>query len=238
MERRDFIKLCSGTVAVVCARPELLLANDLSVQKHNRVLLTTKAGKPLKASSLKTTDSYLFHYPYVSTPCFLINLGKTVKGLTISSNDEQSANANYQWQGGVGKQQSVVAFSAICTHQLSYPGNKISFISYNLEKTKTADHPQSIVCCAHQTVFDPSQGGTALAGATKVPLISVVLEYDSASDHLYAVGTVGKDIFSEFFRAYKSELNEQFGRGKAKEKVAEKTTVQLHEEFSAQIARC
>jgi len=36
---------------------------------------------------------------------------------------------------GVGARHSLVAYSAICAHKLSYPTREISFISYRAEKS-------------------------------------------------------------------------------------------------------
>jgi len=238
MERRFFIKMCATAVATICAKPGILLANSANVQNHNRVLITTNTGKPLVASSLPTTDAYVFHYPYVSTPCFLINLGKRVNSRTIGKNNNIENSEEYHWNGGVGEQQSIVAFSAICTHQLSYPKKQISFISFNSDKTKISQQEQSIVCCAHQNVFDPGQGGVSIAGESKIPLTAIILDYDKVARQLYAVGTLGHDIYSDFFRVYKKELNEEFGRGGAKKKVEDKIIAQLHSEYSAQVTRC
>lgn len=229
MERRDFVKICAGAVAWVYAKPDLLAANMTGAQTHNRVLLSDNTGKPLLASSLDTSDAYIFHYPYVSTPCFLINLGKAVPAQSINGE---------KWPGGVGKQQSVVAFSAICSHQFSYPTKKIAFINYNPNKTKVADSAQTIVCCAHQTVFDPSKGAQVITGPTKVPLTTIVLEYDQSKDQLYAVATMGKDYYGDFFRAYKRDLIDLYGRGKAKHKVENNSVALLHSAYTTQKALC
>ena len=38
--------------------------------------------------------------------------------------------STYEWPGGVGAQRGIVAYSAICSHRLTYPTRQISFISY------------------------------------------------------------------------------------------------------------
>jgi len=237
MKRRDFVKLCAGTIALVYAKPQLLAANNSDIKLYNRVLLTTADGKPLSASSLKPEESYIFNYPYVSTPCLLLNLGKPVKAKTLSSGSGKSPAA-ISWPGGVGKQESVLAFSAICTHQFSYPTKQISFIAYDANKSKVANRERTIVCCAHQTVFDPEQGAAAISGPTKIPLTTIVLEYDKSKDHIYAVGSLGKEVYDEFFRSFKRDLIEQYGRGKSKQQAESKVVVMRQSEYSKQVTLC
>ena len=97
--------------------------------------------------------------------------------------------------------QSVVAFSAICSHQFSYPTKKISFINYQHGKSKFAERDQVIVCCAHQSAFDPAQGAKVVAGPATIPLTTIMLEYEESTDQLHAIGTMGNDQYKDFFRA-------------------------------------
>ena len=58
----------------------------------------------------------IFHYPYAATPCFLLNLGRP---LSLPAELKTAAAQPYRWPGGVGPQRSIVAYSAICAHQLA-----------------------------------------------------------------------------------------------------------------------
>lgn len=233
MKRREFVKLCGSALALVYANPNLLASPSAQQKAYNKALLVDKNGKPLKASTLKTGVSYIFSYPYVGTPAFLIDLGNKVDSQTV-----KSPTSSYQWPGGVGAKHSIVAFTSICSHQFSYPTKAISFVSYSHGKSKAAERDKVIVCCAHQTIFDPTQGASAISGPTKKPLTTIVLEHDAASDHLHAVATLGDEQFQDFFRAYKRDLIQAYGRGKAKEKVENNTQVVTLEEYSAQLIQC
>ena len=69
----------------------------------------------IKLASLVPGDAHIFHYPYVTTPCFLLRLGSgTVAG---------------SWPGGLGDDASEFAFSAICSHKMSHPARSISHIT-------------------------------------------------------------------------------------------------------------
>ena len=43
---------------------------------YDRARLVDIHGAPLKARALVAETNYIFHYPFVSTPCFLLNLGR------------------------------------------------------------------------------------------------------------------------------------------------------------------
>jgi len=45
------------------------------------------------------------------------------------------------------------------------------------------------------------------------PLAAIRLEYDPVTDELYAKGVYGTDRFNDFFKAYKKELLDEYGRG-------------------------
>src|SRR5262245_7894042 len=125
MERRSFIKACAVTCAL--GAPELSPAKDLTPRFYQRAELTDERGRPLRAAALVAGRNYIFHYPFEATPCFLIDLGRpTVRDVQLRTED----GSLYQWPGGVGRNRSVVGFSAICAHRMSYPTPQISFISY------------------------------------------------------------------------------------------------------------
>jgi len=124
MERRDFLKLCAAGAAAAGAPA---LAADARPQLYSRTLLVDEKGAPLRAGRVPVERNLIFHYPFAATPCFLLNLGRPAKGAALLKTGD---NRPYEWQGGVGAGRSVVAYSAICAHKLTYPTRDISFISY------------------------------------------------------------------------------------------------------------
>ena len=106
MKRRKFIKLCASAVVGVSNSPELLGEGVRKLQNYERVnLIDQETLGPVRASSLTVGETYIFHYPYVTTPCFLIDLGRPVKanGSLLTRNKE-----SYRWPGGSGPNRSVV----------------------------------------------------------------------------------------------------------------------------------
>jgi len=222
MKRRGFIKLCS-TAAVTAALSPSMLGTALAAEPvlYKRAKLMDRQGKPIKASQLAVGEEYVFHYPYNSTPVLLLHLDKPANG-------------------GVGRDGGLVAFCAVCTHQMQYPrkGDANLFNYYHNEKSGAAERSGVIVCCAHNSVFDPAQGAKVLGGQATHPLTAIALEYDAATDEVYAVGTRGQEIYEDFFKAYKQVLNEDYGRGQYKTLIEGQAPVSLLKEFVSMQVRC
>jgi hypothetical protein len=141
MKRRDFIGICAAAGALG-AHP-VFGAGDLRPRFYTRVQLVDQPGRPLRASALAPNRNYIFHYPYESTPCFLLNLGKpAVQRVTLKT----ETGGTYEWPGGVGPGNSIVGYSAICAHRLTYPTRQISFISYRDKRDlRAARAPASFI---------------------------------------------------------------------------------------------
>jgi Rieske Fe-S protein len=236
MDRRSFIKICSAAAATGSVAPCLIRQTQAAeLASYERVKLVDAQGLPVKASKLVSTSAYLFNYPYASTPNFLINLGKPA----TDADKLTDANGNaYAWRGGVGADKSIVAYSAICAHQLSYPTKDVSLISYNTGKSQMAGRAGVITCCSHNSVYDPAHGARVLSGPAAGPLSAVALEYDAASDEIYATGVYGGLLFDDFFKAYKSQLNAELGAGKAKEIVTATAQVVPFADYTKTAIQC
>ena len=207
MQRRDFIKVCAASAAAAANSRNLAAAAPSSTAApafYARARLVTGDGAPLKASSLPADRNFIFHYPFSSTPCFLLNLGRPAKASAqLRTADQRS----YEWKGGVGPKRAIVAYSAICAHQLAYPTKEISFISYRTEKSPRNRLGNVIHCCAEHSQYDPAEGAKVLAGPAPQPLAAILLEYDARSDGLAAVGTLGGEMFNQFFAKYELKLS-------------------------------
>lgn len=232
MERRSFIRVCAA--AALCAQPAL--AADLKPRFHSRVRLVDQGGRPLKAASLAIGENYIFHYPFEGTPCFLINLGKpTGQNVQLRTEDGRS----YEWPGGVGPQGTVVGYSAICTHRMAYPARQISFISYRDHSTGSrVSRSNTIHCCAEHSEYDPAFGARVVRGPAPQPLSAILLEYESASDGLYAIGTLGREMFDAFFAKYEFRLALDYGNGRARQRVGGQSMVVELASFSRQRVLC
>lgn len=200
MERRDFIKFCAASAAAGGAPA---VAADARPHLYQRVRLVSESGAPLRGRDVPPERNLIFHYPYAATPCFLLDLGRPVPGAAqLKTVDDRP----YEWRGGVGARRSIVAYSAICAHKLTYPTRDISFISFRAEKTVGNKFARVIHCCSEHSQYDPAAGGRVVAGPAPQPLASILLEHDAATDELTAVGTLGGEMFEQFFAKYEFRL--------------------------------
>ncbi|HYL24432.1 MAG TPA: (2Fe-2S)-binding protein, partial [Burkholderiales bacterium] len=221
MERREFIALCAAAVAAPA------LAEDAQPRRYSRARLVDEQGTPVVAKGVPVNRNLIFHYPYAATPCFLLNLGRPV----ATSTHLKTADAkSYDWQGGVGEDHSIVAYSAICAHKLTYPTRDISFISFREEKSARNRFGSVIHCCSEHSQYDPADGARVLAGPAPQPLAAILLEHDPRTDELFAVGTLGGELFNEFFEKYAFRLEMEMGRS-ARASVDARCIVQPLENF-------
>jgi arsenite oxidase small subunit len=238
MDRRRFIKICGGTATLAGLQTTYLeTIRAAETKSFNRVKLVDATGVPIKATQLSTEEAYIFHYPYKSTPCFLIRLAtKPAAAMTLQSDDGE-----YGWQGGIGPNGSLVSYSAICAHQLSYPTKEHSPISYTGPKvSRLAGSAGKIVCCEHDRVYDPAQGGKMVVTSKEAtqPLTAIVIEHDAGSDEIFAVGIAGGLLYDEFFRSYKRALMAEYGPGVAREEVAENAATILMSAYTGGADKC
>lgn len=234
MDRRGFVKICAGGAALTLAGLErVVLASDF--EAFPAASLTDKQGNPLKSSEIPGGEAWVFSYPFVGVPCFLINLGDRPAKISMALKNEEG---DYTWKGGVGPKGNFVAFVAICTHQMSYPQPEVSYLRYAASGSELAGGPGKIVCCAHASVFDPAEGARVVSGQAPMPLLPVRLAYDAAKDELSATGIMGMEFVQRFFKTYKRDLNARFGPGGYRQEVGGKTVCLPLSQYSGVVPAC
>lgn len=227
--RRNFVKLCASALTLVSASPRLLAQKDGVPHLYHRAKLVDSRDRPITPASLKTGETYLFNYPFVTTPCFLIDLGKSTNpNVVLNTKDGR----RYEWKGGVGPQRSIVAFSAICAHRMSYPAREVSFINYRHETvsfkdkdSQPAERAQVIYCCSEKSVYDPSDGARVLGGPAPQPLAAILLEHRPKDGTLYATGTYGGEMFEKFLKDFSFRLMLEIKSSNIREEVKKTVTV-------------
>ncbi len=233
MKRRDFIQVCAASAAGV-SLPDASQAATLTARKYPRAKLVDEKGQALRIATLATGTTYVFDYPYAATPAFLIRLGAAVNsGILLKT----EAGEPYQWSGGVGTDKSIVAYSAICAHKMTYPTRQVSFIGYRDGPSPVAGRGKVITCCSDRSVYDPAAGARVVSGPAPQPLATILLEHDPKTDEAFAVGTFGGEMFAEFFRKYEFRLQLEMGN-RAKAPVEGTTIVRALENYSTQWAKC
>lgn len=234
MDRRSFIESCTaGAAGVSLAAGFPAWAADARPKAYARAVLVDERGDPLRASSLQAQTNYVFHYPFEATPVFLLDLGRPALPHALSTEQKDA----YAWPGGVGRNRSIVAFSAICAHQLVYPTRDVSFISFRKTRARTGVKDGLIHCCAEHSQYDPARGAQVLSGPARQPLCAVLLEHDPATDTLAAHATLGGELFDAFFRKYEMKLSLDVGP-KAKNPVSGQTVVRELSKFCRNAIQC
>ena len=234
MHRRDFLTGCGAAMGALGIGAWADAIASAPPRLYERARLLDIHGDPLKASSLVVNTNYVFQYPFASTPCFLLDLGRPV---AAEPSLLRADGATYAWSGGVGAKRSIVAFSAICAHKLAYPTREISFIRFQAIRSPTSDG-NVIHCCADHSVYDPAAGARVLSGPAPQPLAAILLEYDATRDELAALGTIGAEQFEAFFHKYEFRLVLDYGPGKAKLPVGATTIVREMKEYCRQTIQC
>jgi Rieske Fe-S protein len=187
--RRSFLKLAviAGALAAGAAGGATLLRYveppPPGAGTYPRVQLLYDDGSPVLVSKYPypstSTELIVFNYPLGDEPNMLLNLAAAAPN-------------------GVGPNGTLVAFSAVCQHQGSLAPN-ISY--YPAGACGTFNGGKAFIhCIVHGSTYDPAVvatgGGAALiTGPASLPLPQVLLEWDSATDYLFAVGAIGPPVY-------------------------------------------
>ena len=239
MDRRNFLKIVGATGAMIAVSPSTITgrlhASDGTLfTAYEKVQLLGSDGNPIKVSALKKETNYVFNYPYVSTPAILLDLDDaTNKDVKLKSEDGEE----YIWKGGLGSKGTIVAYSAICSHQLAHPTPDDSFLQYCQKDKKTMAYKNGgvMVCSSHLSSFDVGNGCSNLSGPAEQPLASIIIEI-AEDDTLWATAVLGPDKFHDYFKAYKPELKKYYGgKRKGKKKTTGTATMLVLNEYTKEI---
>jgi len=211
--KRAFLKgilIGIGAAAVLSAIPVISYLNqpEISLKQFPWVIIVDSSGNPIKTSQIPVNNPeiLLFEYPMQGDITFLLNLGDDNDNpikippttVVIPENGK-----TYTFPGGVGPNNSIVAFSAICQHLGCTPPEihfyppkymKVGLPTPNflpevaLQAAQQANAPGVIHCDCHGSTYDPYHGASVLTGPTVRPLPYVQLYWDSNTDYLYAIG--------------------------------------------------
>ena len=206
--RRELMRQAACVAGAWAAAGALPLVAHGEAQPYARSLLVDAQGRPFAARQLKPAEAFLFNYPFTASPVFLLAFAEEVKPTDLVTEDKR----RYAAPAGVGAERSIVAFSAICAHKLMYPTREISFIG--LRPGGRGEPAHVIHCCGDNSRYDPLHGGRVIDGPAPQPLAAVTLEWDPATDRLFAVGTQGGEKFDAFFEKYAAKLELETGSGR------------------------
>ncbi len=246
MERRNFLKVAGATGAMIAISPstitgELHASDGQLMKTFDKVQLVDAAGVPIKASTLKKEVNYAFNYPFVSTPAILLDLPETVnKDVALKSEDGE----DYVWKGGAGSKGTIVAYSAICAHQMAHPTPDDSFLQYCKKGQSTMAYDGSgdvkgvggvMVCSSHLAAYDVTSGCKNLNDVAPQPLASIIIEV-AEDDTIWASAVLGGTKFHSYFKTFKPELKKYYGGKRAgKKKVSGNVKMVALSEYTKEI---
>ena len=240
--RRVFAKLCVSAIPL-WGKVSAVLANQQTVPRaYRRVKLVNGRDEPIHSNDLVVGETYIFHYPYITTPCFLLNLGhRTLRDVELSRED----GVRYRWPGGVGPNGSVVAYSAICAHMMTHPARTVSFINYRHEAVTFKDtqeyrvrRDRVIHCCSEKSVYDAAEGANVLGGPAPQPLAVIVLEHRAEDDTYFATGTEGGEMFERFFEEFDHRLTLEYQTEDVRRETTDSVAVIALNEYCQNQVRC
>ena len=236
LSRRRFASWCGAVAALLLGRTAQ--ASEKALQPFAKVALVDQKGRGIKSHKLEPEREYVFFYPYVSTPCFLLRLTQPAESQQLHT----ATGETYTWPGGVGDDHSVVAFVAICSHKLTHPSEPVSFIGYRQQpvgflgrQNKVVQRAAVIQCCSEHSIYDPMQGCRVLAGPAPQPLGAIVLE--ERTEGLYATGVYGGLLYDRFFERFGFRLELEFAN-KARQLVTNQAQVMAIEDYTRQRIQC
>ncbi|MUM65889.1 Rieske iron-sulfur protein SoxL2 [Acidianus infernus] len=255
--RRRFLKglvIGIGAAAVIGLIPGLRVLQPpevAAISGFPKSLLVDSSGSPILASKIPVNSPIItiYEYPLTGEPNFLLNLGdssgKPVK-LPPATVVVPQTGDKYTWPGGVGPYGSIVSYSAICQHLGCqppyihfYPPNHVNSAQESAPEPDTLT-PQAVAaaqsnhipaifhCDCHGSTYDPYHGAAVLTGPTVRPLPATILEWDSSTDYLYAVGSIGVGVYPTGSNGVpskdpKSDLDSSFGSSVGTKTVVKET---------------
>lgn len=128
-------------------------------------------------SSLDPATPLHFYYPLVNTPAVLIKCGEPA-------------------ENGVGPDGDIVAFSNLCQHLGCVYASLPVGASPPCNSSFKAPIPQGY-CCCHGGQYDFLQAAKVIGGPPPRPVPQVMLQYDSSTGVITAVGMAPPTIFGK-----------------------------------------
>lgn len=175
LDRRTFLKLAAaaGGAITVAALLSTLKAGTFVPQP------TAVAAWPvvtvINISKLTNLSPVVFYYPLTRTPNYLVKLGEAATG-------------------GIGPNNDIVAFSAICQHL----GCQYGFVPSGGSPVCNSSYKATIpmgYCCCHGSQYDLVHGAKVIGGPAPRPVPMVQLKLNSATGDISAVGMQPPTIF-------------------------------------------
>jgi Rieske Fe-S protein len=235
------MQICTSLLALAHAPGSWARTAAAAERRYTPARLLDSQGKSLRYADVRPGETFIFHYPYVSTPCFLINLPEPVTPAALTT----AEGRHYIAPAGVGPHSSVVAFSAICAHRMTHPVRSVNFINYRHDEASYVDLQEQparragvIKCCSEKSVYDVHRGAAVLGGPAPQPLAAIAIEYDSDADNFTALGASGGVLFDKYLAEFHDRLVLEYGTDRIADRVGGSTQVLAMAEYCTNLVMC
>ncbi len=176
-KRREFLKVAIAASAVLAfgGVATVLKAISNPAPPGTPTSLTFPKVKIANLSDLQLNQPIFFNYPLDNEPNILVKLGQKASG-------------------GVGPDGDIVAFSQICQHLGCIYGYQAPGTLSSAGSSYNTSGPAGY-CRCHGSVFDFLQNAKVLYGPSPRPAPQVLLQVDSSTKDIYAIGMGPPTIF-------------------------------------------
>ncbi|MGA3110529.1 MAG: cytochrome b5 domain-containing protein [Candidatus Bathyarchaeia archaeon] len=175
MERRTFLKLAAATGGAITIAALLSTLKAGTFVPPPTITTAWPIVTVTNISKLTNLTPVVFYYPLTSTPNYLVKLGVAATS-------------------GIGPENDIVAFSAICQHL----GCEYGFVAPGGSPPCNAAYKAVLpmgYCCCHGSQYDFVHGAKVIGGPAPRPVPMVQLQLDSATGDISAVGMQPPTIF-------------------------------------------
>ena len=188
---------CAPPSAAGAALPDSKAASTLQARTYKRVKLVDEAGQPIRAASLKTGATYVFDYPFSSTPCFLLRLEKPTRKTSRSRPRPASTTSGRAAWGRAQHRRLLGDLRA--QDDVSHEAGELHRLPQRAEPRGRPRESVHHLLLRSQRVRPGFRRARGAPGPAPQPLATILLQHDAKADELFAVGTFGGEKFAEFF---------------------------------------
>ena len=232
----SFLKFCAAA-----ARPRPAAAPALAADARPQLYYARPAGRRRRASrcarkAIPANRNLIFHYPYAVDALLPAQPRQAGEGSAQLKTADNAAPTSGTAASAPAR--SIVAYSAICAHQLTYPTRDISFISFRAEKSARNRHRQRDPLLLRAQPVRPGRRRRACSPARRRSRWPRSCSSTIAkTDEIHAVGTLGGEMFNEFFAKYEFRLALEHG-GAPRRPVAGTRVVHELDNYCKQQVKC
>lgn len=198
--KRNVLKLLAvagivgaGAGGLVGGTLQFVQPPTVGISSYPRTQLLDADGSALTVAKVEseynvgTASLYLFNYPLRNEPNFLLNLAPVNGQMPTLTNP-----GAWGVYGGVGTHNSIVAYSAICQH-LGCPAPAIAYYPpgtcpQTFPSLTNVSGTFYLHCSCHGSTYDVTNQAANLTGPAVMPLPQIVLEVESGTGNIFAVG--------------------------------------------------